>query len=154
MDEKFHITCLMIKDGKILMLQKQKGRHLGAWVFPGGKIKNDETALDTVKREIKHDTGLSLKHVELRGIASFMVQEQEEILFKTNLFVFYSDDFEGELIKSEKGKLEWISLEDIWNREVGRNDKLFIPPMLEKQSVTFAKFYVNKKKELINYQID
>lgn len=156
MEQKFFVSCLIVRDNKILMLHKEKGRHIGAWVYPGGGIKDDENPLDTVKREILKDTGLTLKHVELRGITSFMMQENpnEPVLSKTTLYVFYSNDIEGEMISSVKGKLAWIPLEQIWNRKLGRNDSYFIPPMLEKKKVTFASFYHNKEKELIRYHID
>ncbi|TCS83153.1 NUDIX domain-containing protein [Tepidibacillus fermentans] len=156
MEQKFFVSCLLVKDRQILMLRKEKGRHLGTWLFPGGEIKDQESALDTVKREIKQDIGLTLNQVELRGIVYFMMQEFENdpVLAKTILYVFYSEDFTGELHPSNKGTLEWVPLNEIWNREIGRNDELFIPPMLENKKVTFAKFYHNKDKERVRYQID
>lgn len=155
MEQKFFISCFLVKDDNILMLKKEKGRHIGSWVFPGGEIKPDETALDTVKREIERDTGLTLQNVNLRGITHFMMRtEQNEILAKTILYVFYSDDFTGELTASKKGKLEWIPMDKIWDRQTGRNDKYFVPRMLENNSVTFAKFYHDTHKSLINYSVD
>lgn len=156
MEQKFFVTCLMVKNGEILMLQKEKGRHIGSWLFPGGEIKDHESPLDTVKREILRDTGLSLNNLELRGIVRFMMQPnpEDDVLAKTTLYVFYSEDFSGEQTASNKGKLEWIPLDEIWDRPVGRNDKLFVPPMLEKQQVTFARFYHNRDKTLVRYLID
>jgi len=73
---KSKVGCLLIpllvRDGKILMLQKEKGRHLGQWLFPGGEIQSYESALDTIKREILNDIGLELDRVHLRGIVHFI----------------------------------------------------------------------------------
>ncbi len=156
MEQKFYVTCLIVQNENILMLQKEKGRHLGAWVFPGGELKDDESPLDAIKREVIRETGYMLEKVELRGITSFLMQEtpHNEVLFRTNLYVFYSEDIKGELIQSNRGSLHWIPLKEIWARQVGRNDPLFIPPMLEKKGVTFATFYHDKNKKLNNYRIE
>ncbi len=138
------------------MLKKEKGRHLGQWLFPGGEIQTHESALDTVKREILTDIGLELNQVDLRGIVHFMMQEfpEDPVLAKTTLNVFYSEDFIGEVKPSNKGTLEWVPMDDLLNRKIGRNDELFIPPMLQNPTITFAKFYHNKEKERVRYQID
>ncbi len=156
MEHKFFVTCLIVKNNQILMLKKKKGRHIGAWLFPGGKIEAHEGPLDTVKREIQRDTGLNLLDVELRGIVNFMKQEfpEDPVLSRTDIYVFYSEHFEGELQPSNKGELEWINIADIWEREVGRNDKLFVPTMLENKKITFAKFYHNNQCQRVRYQID
>ena len=156
MEQKFFVTCLIVKDGQVLMLQKEKGRHIGSFLFPGGKIEDHESPLDTVKREITRDTGLVLKEVELRGIVNFMKQEfpEDPVTSRTNIYIFYCDQFDGTLQPSHKGKLEWVRINEVWNRKVGRNDELFIPPMLENKKITFAKFYHNEQCQRVRYQID
>lgn len=155
MEHNFFVTCLIIQNDQILMLEKEKGRHIGTWLFPGGAMNDGESPLDAVIREITRETGLTLDHIELRGITSFILQEnpEDDVLARTNLFVFYTEHVSGELKQSNRGKLVWVPLEDIWNRKLGRNDHLFLPPMLQKREVTFATFYHNKEKELVHYHI-
>ncbi|MCL5680143.1 MAG: NUDIX domain-containing protein [Candidatus Marsarchaeota archaeon] len=53
--------CLVINDGKILMLEHNK---LGAWLYPGGHIEENEFPYEAAIRETKEETGLD---VELLG---------------------------------------------------------------------------------------
>lgn len=45
------------RQDRVLYLLLQRPR--GHWVFPGGKIESGESAIETVRREIKEETGLT-----------------------------------------------------------------------------------------------
>mgnify|MGYP005635803143 CR=1 FL=1 len=99
---------------------------------------------------------MQLEEAELRGITTFLLQEkpQDSVLSRTNLYVFYSEKISGNLTPSNRGTLEWIPLDEMWERKAGRNDPLFILPMLAKKGVTFATFYHDKNKKLVRYRIE
>ena len=55
--------CEIIKDGRLLLQRKAKGRFgEGKWNGPGGKIKPEETPDEGVIREVKEETGLKRAH--------------------------------------------------------------------------------------------
>lgn len=47
--------------GRILLTKRNKEPMKGYWVLPGGGVKFGETIEDTVKREIKEETGLDIE---------------------------------------------------------------------------------------------
>lgn len=49
---------ILIKDNKILLVQKSRGPHKGKWDLPGGTIEFGEEPLDTLKREFQEETGI------------------------------------------------------------------------------------------------
>jgi 8-oxo-dGTP pyrophosphatase MutT (NUDIX family) len=50
----------MVRDGRILVLQRSGGMSDGAWVPPGGNVDPGEEPLDAVIRETREETGLVL----------------------------------------------------------------------------------------------
>lgn len=53
------------KDGKILIAKRKSGKCIGAkWEFPGGKLEENETLEDCLKRELKEelDIEIEIKH--------------------------------------------------------------------------------------------
>jgi len=67
------------------------------------------------------------------------------------VFLFTSEDFEGELIDSPEGHLEWIQNDKLTEINLWDGDKIFIP-WLYKEKFFSAKFnYVNGK--FVDYQV-
>lgn len=53
----FGVYGCIIKDRKILLIQKARGPYTGLYDLPGGSQENEETYMDTLKREIIEETG-------------------------------------------------------------------------------------------------
>jgi putative (di)nucleoside polyphosphate hydrolase len=56
-------AIILNKDGLVLGLERKD--ILGAWQFPQGGLKADETPLQAVKREIQEETGIGEDDLEL-----------------------------------------------------------------------------------------
>lgn len=56
------VTCaLILRDGKILVVQRSQGMPLaGMWEFPGGKVEDGETYEECIVREIKEELALDI----------------------------------------------------------------------------------------------
>lgn len=67
------VIAIIWKNDQLLILRRDKKNHLGGlWEFPGGKMKNGESYVQTLTREIKEECGLdvdvqskigSIKHI-------------------------------------------------------------------------------------------
>ncbi len=53
--------AVIIKDESILLIYEQKN---DMYTLPGGRIENHESPLDTVKREVKEETGYRIKNAK------------------------------------------------------------------------------------------
>jgi len=61
---------VIIRKGKILLTQKERGPYKGLWGLPGGEIEFKEFPEDTLKREILEETAHLSHEFELLCIAT------------------------------------------------------------------------------------
>lgn len=99
--------CLIYQDDKILLQNRVKKDWQG-WTLPGGHIDPGESIVDSVIREMKEETGLTIRNPELRGVKQFPIDEGRYIVF-----LFRANEFEGDLISSEEGRMQWFSREEL-----------------------------------------
>ena len=79
--------------------------------FPGEHVEVMESFHDSVKREMKEETGLTILHPKLCGIKQFQTKQLERyivLFYKTN-------EFRGELKSSREGEVFWIKREELAN---------------------------------------
>lgn len=78
------------------------------WEFPGGQVENGENIIDALFREIKEETGISVKVDKLVGIYQNIKSESEFIGTKV-MFDFLCEYVSGELATSEESeKVGWF----------------------------------------------
>lgn len=103
--ERVELTTLcMVYDEQRLLLQKRLKKDWPGYVFPGGHIEPGESIVESVIREMKEETGLTISHPKLCGVKQFPIDGGRYIVF-----LFKTNQFEGELRDSEEGPVEWVS---------------------------------------------
>lgn len=66
----FACDALLIENGRILLIRRANEPFKGRWAIPGGRIEENESAEDCLRREMKEETGLDVEPVKLIGIYS------------------------------------------------------------------------------------
>jgi len=107
--ESVELTSLcMVYRGEELLLQNRIKTDWRGYCFPGGHVEPGESIVDSVIREMKEETGLTVKNLCLCGIKQFPIAGGRYLVF-----FFKTDTFEGEITSSEEGKMEWIHRKDL-----------------------------------------
>jgi 8-oxo-dGTP diphosphatase len=96
------VLCLIYGRNKILLQNRVKADWKG-YALPGGHVEPGESIVDAVIREMKEETGLTISRPRLCGVKQFPIDGGRYIVF-----LFKTDCFEGELVSSHEGKMEWV----------------------------------------------
>ena len=109
--EKVELTSMcMISDGNGNILVQDRVKSWCGIAFPGGHVEKYESIVDSVVREVKEVTGLTISHPRLCGIKQWFSENTRSVCF-----LFATETFEGELVSSDEGENFWIRREDIGN---------------------------------------
>ena len=143
--------CYIEKDEKYLMLhrvKKENDVNKDKWIGIGGKFEDKESPEECVQREVKEETGLTLNSYKLRCVVTFISDKYET----EYMYVFTSNDFQGELIECNEGKLEWVSKNEIEKLNLWEGDKIFLNKIKNDDGFFTLKLEYEGEK-LVNYSL-
>jgi 8-oxo-dGTP diphosphatase len=115
------------EDRRVLMLHRNKEPNKGLWVAPGGKVEIHESPLECAIRELREETGLSANRMSLRGVVTEVSPRQD---YQWLLFIYVTDDFEGELIACDEGHLAWVDVSAVSLLPIPEADAIFFPHVI------------------------
>ena len=120
-------TLCYIEQGRdYLMLHRVKktvDENKDKWIGIGGKFEEGESPEDCLLREVREETGLTLKRWRYRGIVTF-VSDQWGTEY---MHLFTADAWEGQLRQDcDEGVLEWIDREKLLTLPIWEGDKIFL----------------------------
>ena len=98
--------CLICDGNKVLVQEKAGTNGL---VYPGGHVEEGESLLESVVREMKEETGLTIENPKVCGFKDWIQEDGTRyivLLYKTHKFT-------GELKSSDEGRVFWIDRADI-----------------------------------------
>ena len=105
----------MISDGRgnVLVEERVKNDWRGI-AFPGGHVEKGEAFTDSVVREVREETGLTIEQPRLCGVKQFYTDEGERYV----VFLYKTEQFSGKLDSSSEGRVFWIKREELAKYEL------------------------------------
>lgn len=131
----------MIKDsdGNILIQDRISSNWPGV-TFPGGHVEKDESFVESVIREVKEETGLTLLNPVLCGVKQFNTKDNARYV----VFFYKANQFTGELQSSDEGEVFWIRPEELTDYNLA-NDMMDMIKVFETDEL--SEFYYYKEKD-------
>ena len=112
------IAGLICTQDRYLIARRNLNKSLGGlWEFPGGKINNNETPEECLKRELKEELHIN---AEIGKYISKNTHEYRDFTIELNLYEVNS--FSGEVVKTEHEEIRWIALKEFGNYEFAPAD--------------------------------
>ena len=126
---KLKVTCAIIYFGeKILAVQRSEKMHLPLkWEFPGGKIEENESEQDCIKREIKEEINIEIDLVK-RLTPSYFNYPNISI----ELIPFIANYINGEIILNEHKQYLLLKKQELLSLDWAEAD---IPILKELQNL-------------------
>jgi 8-oxo-dGTP diphosphatase len=144
--------CYLMDGEKTLMLHRIKKKndvHEGKWNGLGGKFEAGETPEECAIREVKEESGLLMKNPRLHGFITFPMFDGKKDWY---VFLFTAREFEGELIDSHEGKLEWIDDYKLLDLNLWEGDKIFIPWLFQEKF--FSAKFIYGNGNLVSHSVE
>lgn len=111
--------CLVCDENRILVQEKVGTKYKGGLVFPGGHVEPGESLRDSMIREIKEETGLTILNPKPCGFKDWIEEDGTRYL----VLLYKADKYEGELKSSEEGRVFWLDRKEIPNANLIWNMK-------------------------------
>jgi 8-oxo-dGTP diphosphatase len=126
-----HATILfIIKDGKILLIEKKRGLGAGKINGPGGKIDAGETPLEAAVRETEEELCITPTAPRKLGELQFSMSDCPHI----HCHVYRADDYTGTPTETDEAVPVWTAIDAIPYQRMWEDDQHWLPILLKDQS--------------------
>ncbi len=102
-------VAIIVKDKKILLVQRNREPYKGKWMMPAGFVDFGEHPKETVMREIMEETGLSAKNPVFYDV----LQSTDDARALGTLVFYYTVEVTGKITNSdteENSDIKWFDL--------------------------------------------
>ncbi len=120
----------VIKDGRILLIEKKRGLGAGKINGPGGKIDPGETPLAAAIRETQEELLIIPHRPRKLGELRFSMSDCPDIL----CHVYRADDFSGTPTETDEAVPVWAALGEIPYHRMWEDDRHWLPLLLAEQA--------------------
>lgn len=121
------VAAVFINDNKVFCAQRaNKGPLALKWEFPGGKIEENESKEDALKREIKEELLTDIKVDKF-----LMTVEHQYETFHLTMHVFFCTVTNGELTLNEHVNSCWLNKEELLSLDWAEADIPIVNKLIE-----------------------
>src|SRR5699024_325183 len=118
--------CMIKNKDQVLVLDRNDPVWPGL-TFPGGHVEAHESFHDSVVREVKEETGLTISHPQLVGVKQFYDHNDERYL----VFFYIAEQLSGTGKEADEGKLTWMSAKELKKQKLAYNFDHDLPVFFE-----------------------
>lgn len=111
------VRTFLIKEEKVVVIKYTTEKNKGFYDIPGGKIKNNETSINTAIREFKEKTTIDIYNPKYAG--NLIVEYPDKIF---DFDIYLTNEFNGEPSETSENTSNWISIQELLNKT-----KIFAP---------------------------
>ncbi len=109
------VLAVVVRNGKVLLVQRGNQPDRGKWGFPGGKVELGETVATAAARELQEETGIDAAPGEVLTVLDFMDRDESgAVRYHYAMVCVRLDWITGEgIAASDAMDVAWSTLDDI-----------------------------------------
>ena len=107
----FTNLCMVCDNAGNILVQDRRAQDWPGICFPGGHVEPGESFVESVIREVREETGLTVENPVLCGTKQFQTDSGERYV----VLFYKTDRFSGELKSSDEGEVFWIPRDTLAN---------------------------------------
>jgi 8-oxo-dGTP diphosphatase len=105
------VSMIVEKQNKILIAKRSSKDDFqpGIWEFPAGRVENDESLIEALKREAQEELGINIYNPSLIDAYTFITKNQKNLLL-----TYTCQTKDNPNISLEHDELKWIDPKDAY----------------------------------------
>ncbi|MET0554036.1 MAG: NUDIX hydrolase [Vicinamibacteria bacterium] len=108
------VGAVVVHAGRALLVRRAKEPLRGRWVVPGGTVELGETLEDAVAREVREETGLDVRPLEVMEVFDAIERDEAGVLFHYVVVDYRCAFLSGELrAGSDAEDAAWVEEADL-----------------------------------------
>ena len=133
---------------EILLIDKKTGLGKGKINGPGGKVDRGETPEEAAIRECREELDIKVRNLEYCGEHRFQFVDGYSI----HVWVYRTQDFEGEPSESREATPRWTRLDEIPFEDMWEDDRYWLPMMVRGER--FRTRWIFDGDRMVDYAIE
>ena len=126
--EYVSVTAAVIeKDGKVLIARRKRPLMGYSWEFPGGKLEDNETLEECLKREIREELSIEIEVGSLVSVNKHVLNCQSAIA----LYAYRARYLSGSIELTDHEEIQWVSPEDLIKYDFPDPDRLIAKEVMK-----------------------
>jgi len=109
------VGAVVMREGKVLLVKRSNAPQKGKWSLPGGSVELGETLKEAAEREVKEETGLTIKAID--PVFAFDLIEHDsagKLLFHYVIIDLLADYVDGEVHPADDiSDAGWFNSEEV-----------------------------------------
>ena len=124
----------------VLQYRSPEKNNWSGYAFPGGHIEEGESLVESVIREIKEETGLTISNPQLAAVKNWQLEDGTRYI----VFCYKATEFTGQLRSSEEGEVSWVEKDQLEKLELSYD----MLPLLEvMEDPDLSEYYYRKRTD-------
>lgn len=134
----FTNMCMVTDENGNVLVQDRLNPDWPGIAFPGGHVEPGESFVESVIREVREETGLTVENPVLCGTKQFQTDSGARYV----VFFYKASKYHGTLRSSDEGKVFWLPRKDLANQALSIDMMEMIQIM---ESDALSEFYYYKE---------
>jgi len=137
----------VVRDGRILLIDKKTGLGKGKVNGPGGKVEKGESPEECAVRECQEELGITVSNLHYCGQHRFQFVDGYSI----HVWVYRTSDYDGVPTESVEARPLWVALDEIPYEKMWEDDKIWLPMLLRGEK--FQGRWIFDGDKMVDYEL-